>query len=180
MMSNSKKGMAIFLIGTSGSGKTTLARALEARLQLHGVNAQVIDGDILREELGQLFGYTRAERMKNSRVVKVLTKYLSINGIISITALVAPYEEMRQSFREALGEAYIEIYLKCSYDECARRDTKGYYSLQKKGELNNLNGADDIFEVPTQCELTIDTEFLTVDQGVEKILNLVKERVDGI
>ena len=52
------------------------------------IPVQVIDGDILRGELGNLFGYTREERMKQNRIVRVLAGYLNRNDISTIVAVV--------------------------------------------------------------------------------------------
>ena len=168
---------SLFLIGTSGSGKTTLAKALERRLNNEGLfNLQIIDGDELRGELGNLFGYTRTERMKQSHVVKTIAKYLNINNVNVIVAVVAPYEEMRQEFRAYLKESYIEVFVKCSVEECARRDVKGYYAKSRNGEMRNLNGADDLYEKPITSDIVIDTEKTDVDDAVEEILRYLREK----
>lgn len=161
----------IYMIGTSGSGKTTLANALEERLIKKGVKKlQVIDGDIIREQLGNMFGYTYEERMKCNQVVRIVVQYLLENNISVILTQVAAYEEMRRKMREHFKEKYIEIYVKCSYEECAKRDVKGYYKKQKEGLIENLNGAGDIYEVPLNSNLIIDTEKESVDSAVDKIL----------
>ena len=58
------KVFTMYMIGLSGSGKSTLAAVLEKRLRERGVPLQVIDGDRLRRDLGELFGYTKEERLK--------------------------------------------------------------------------------------------------------------------
>lgn len=158
------------LTGMSGSGKSTLAKALQEALESVGTHVQVIDGDTLRSELGSLFGYTREERMKNSRIVRVLARYLNRNGVNVILSVVAPYEEMRRAFREFIGVPYIEAYVKCSLEECARRDVKGYYRAQMEGKMQNLNGADDVFDEPQGCDLVVDTEHSSVDECSGQIL----------
>lgn len=169
------KGFNLFFTGISGSGKSTIAS--EVKKKLGGkLRIQIIDGDVLRSELGNLFGYTREERMKNSHVVRVLAKYLSENEINTIVAIVAPYEEMRNEFREYIGDNYIQVYIKCSLDECARRDVKEYYARQKKGEMCYLNGADDVFEVPINSELVVDTEKETVEECTQKICRYLEEK----
>lgn len=172
---NIMKGFNLFFTGISGSGKSTIAS--EVKKKLGGkLRIQIIDGDVLRSELGNLFGYTREERMKNSHVVRVLAKYLSENEINTIVAIVAPYEEMRNEFREYIGDNYIQVYIKCSLDECARRDVKEYYARQKKGEMCYLNGADDVFEVPINSELVVDTEKETVEECTQKICRYLEEK----
>lgn len=137
---------------------------------------QVIDGDELRDELGNLFGYTREERMKQSHVVRTLVKYLNKNDINTLVAVVAPYEEMRQEFREYIKKTYVEVYVKCSLAECSRRDVKGYFAKNRKGEMNNLNCADDTYEIPLTSDIIIDTEQTTVDEAVGRIINYLKQK----
>lgn len=175
--------MKIFTLcftGISGSGKTTLANALLKEFDTKKIKVQMIDGDILREQLGNLFGYTKEERYKNNQVVRVLADYLNRNSVNVILTLVAPYEDMRKKMRETFGEAYVEVYVKCSLEECERRDVKGYYRKIKEGKMENLNGSNDIYEIPQNSEIVIDTEQENVDQGVNKIKKYLLENGYGI
>lgn len=165
----------ICMTGISGSGKSTIAYALEKKMRQKNIKCQVIDGDELRGQLGNLFGYTREERMKNSNVVRVLAKYLNNNEVNTIIAIVAPYEEMRQQIRDYIGSGYIEVYVKCTYEVCAKRDVKGYYKKVLEGEMNNLNGANDLYEIPESSEIVVDTEKETIDESVDKILQYILE-----
>lgn len=175
-MEHKCRAFSVCFTGISGSGKTTLARELADRLEGRGVGLQVIDGDELRSGLGNLFGYTREERMKNSRVVRLLGRYLNQNGISTIISVVAPYDDMRREFRIFLGDAYIQVYVKCSYHTCAARDVKGYYKKQKAGQMENLNGADDVFEEPMDSEIIVDTEHDTVGRCVNQIIRYLEEK----
>lgn len=170
------KTFMIYIVGISGSGKTTIANALEKELKKRGIEKlQVIDGDIIREQFGEIFGYTYEERMKCNQVVRVVIDYLIRNDISVILAQVAAYEEMRQKMREQFEKNYIEVYVKCSYEECARRDVKGYYHRQQREEIRNLNGADDVYEVPQNSQVVVDTEKESVEESVQKILQYLKE-----
>ena len=170
-----KKTFSLVFTGISGSGKTALANLVAERLKLLGVPVTVIDGDVLREDLGNLFGYTREERMKQNRVVRTLVKYLNGAGTNVIVTLVAPYNEMRQEMRNVIGDAYIEVYTKCSVDACAARDVKGYYKKQKNGMMNNLNGADDLYEVPQTSEIIVDTERDSKELCAAQIIDYLRE-----
>ena len=88
---------------------------------------QIIDGDIIRRQFGDIFGYSYEERMKCNQVVRVVVQYLINNGISVVLAQVAGYKEMRCKMKEQFKDNYIEVYVKCSYEECAKRDPKGYY-----------------------------------------------------
>ncbi|NBH82485.1 adenylyl-sulfate kinase [bacterium C-53] len=175
------KSFLIYMIGTSGSGKTTIANALTKELEKGGMcNLQMIDGDVIRSQFGGIFGYTYEERMKCNQAVRVVVHYLLNNGISVILSQVAAYEEMRKKVREQFEKEYIEVYIKCSYEECARRDVKGYYKMQKNGEMRGLNGADDIFEAPQNCDIVIDTEVKTVSEAVCDIVSFLKRSGYGI
>lgn len=176
-----QKKFMMYMIGRSGSGKTTIAYALEKRLRNQGTqNLQVIDGDVIREQFGKMFGYTREERLKCNQAVRVVVKYLLDNNISVILAQVAAYEEMRSLVRNQFEKDYIEVYIKCSYEECARRDVKGYYQKQKNGQLDNLNGTDEIYEVPQNSEIVIDTENETVCRAVDKIMEYLEVNGYGV
>ena len=85
-----QKKFMIYMVGRSGSGKTTIANALEERMRKQGYNnLQVIDGDIIREQFGGVFGYTREERLKCNQAVRVVVKYLLDNNI-SVILLTPP------------------------------------------------------------------------------------------
>ncbi len=176
MISGEKtKPFLIYLIGTSGSGKTTIGEKLDAELRRMGLNQiQFIDGDIIREELKGLFGYTHEERMKNNRVVCVVASYLLRNSISVILAQVGGYQAMRDQVRNVREGEYIEIYIKCSPEECERRDVKGYYKGIREGTISNINGKDDVFETPSKSDLVIDTEMLDEHESVCKIIELLR------
>ena len=46
--------------------------------------------------------------------------------------------------------------------------------------MQNLNGADDVFEIPQNSEIIIDTEKETVEEGVSKIQQYLWEKGYGI
>ena len=167
---------ALCFTGISGSGKTTLANAVAERLRADGVPIQVLDGDVLRGELGNLFGFTREEREKQSRVIRVVAKYLLGQDISVMLAIVTPYEELRRSLRAYFGESYLEVWVKCPYEECARRDVKGYYKRARENRMENLSGANDVFEEPGSPDLVVETDLYSREVCAEKILTLIRER----
>lgn len=181
MVINMKKNFMIYMIGPSGSGKSTIAHALEKELKEKGMQQlQVIDGDVIRQQFGGTFGYTFEERMKCNQAVRVVVQYLLENNISVILSQVAAYEKMRQKVREAFPEEYIEVYIKCSYEECVRRDVKGYYKKLQNGEMENLNGANDVYEIPENSNVVIDTEKETITGAVQKIMGYLRENDYGI
>lgn len=164
------KDFVMCFCGISGSGKSTLAEMLRRHLKEQGRACFHIDGDTLRQDLGQLFGYTYEERMKNNRVVRVLGKYLSDCHIATLVSIIAPYEEMRQQMRSYWGDRYIEVFVDCPLETCAARDVKGYYAKVRNKQMEHLNGANDIFEQPKHSDVVVHTDRETKEESLKKIL----------
>lgn len=164
------------LIGMSGSGKTTIASELQKIFEKNQSKVQVLDGDVLRDQLGNLFGYTFEERLKQNKVVQVIAKYLMINDVNTVISIVAPYEVMRENMRNNLGKNYIQCFLNCDVSICAKRDVKGYYKKAKQNLMDNLNGMNDQYEKPLNSELTINTAELTVDESVDIIMQYLRDK----
>lgn len=171
------KPFVIYMIGMSGSGKTTIAEILSQKLQNEkAIKVQYIDGDIIRKELGDIFGFSFEERMKNNRAVCVAVSYLIRNGINVVLSQVGAYQVMREQVKElSLGE-YIEIYIKCSEEELARRDVKNYYRQAREGTLHCLNGVNTVFEEPLHSNIVIDTELLSVEESVDQIVGFLQDK----
>ena len=170
------KPFMMYLIGISGSGKTTIASKVTEELNRRGVGKlQFIDGDVIRSELKGLFGYTFEERMKNNRVVCVVADYLIRNGISVILAQVAGHQNMRDQVRGHFPENYIEVYVKCSVEECTRRDVKGYYNKVKDGKMENLNGVNAEFDEPHNSDIVINTEELTEEEATRVVIDYLEK-----
>ena len=167
----------MYIVGTSGSGKTTIASALEKKIREESnIELQFIDGDVIREEFGGIFGYTYEERMRGNKCVCVVCNYLLKHNVSVILAQVGAYEKMRNQVKSVCPDDYIEVYVKCSYEECAKRDVKGYYKKAKLGEMDNLNGTNDSFETPTDSAIVIDTEKTSVAEAVDIIFSYLIEK----
>ena len=171
------KPFMMYIIGISGSGKTTIGlRLIEKLKKFNFDDLQFIDGDVIREELDGIFGYTYEERMRCNKTVCVVASYLIRNDINVILAQVGAYKSMRQQVRNSFPDNYIEVYVKCSVEECSRRDVKGYYQKLKKGEMENFNGSTDVYEIPKNSDVVVDTEKMELDECVEKILECLRKK----
>lgn len=167
-----EKGYTLYLTGFSGAGKSTLAEKTVEHLKSRGKAVQLIDGDIIRGSIGNMFGYTKEERLKASRIVRLLCKLLNEHGVITVAAVIGAYKEMRDGNREKL-ENYYEIYLDCPIEECIKRDVKGLYKKALSGEEKHVIGIDEPYEVPKSPSLVIDTKKLSVEESMDMIRKFV-------
>jgi bifunctional enzyme CysN/CysC len=165
-----QKAKVIWLTGLSGSGKSTIANALEKRLFSLGMHAYVLDGDNMRHGLNKDLGFTREDRAENVRRVSEVAHNLYDAGLIAIVALVSPYAEDRAQAKALfpLGD-FAEVWVKTPLEVCAERDPKGLYRKATAGELPNLTGVGQGYEVPRLAEINIDGT-VPVDESVELLI----------
>ena len=72
--------------------------------------------------------------------------------------------------------AYIEAYVATPLEVCRRRDVKGLYAKQESGALRGLTGVDDVYEPPTNPELTLHTQHSTVTESADSVVRFLAER----
>lgn len=157
-----QRGQVIWLYGLSGSGKSTLAIALERRLHAEGFATQLLDGDNIRTGLNRGLGFSDADRAENIRRIAEVAKLHAYAGLVTLCSFITPLRSLRTLAREIVGEAdLLEIYVKASFETCARRDPKGLYAKATAGGVGQFTGKDSSFEEPTPADaatLILDTE----------------------
>ena len=170
-------GFTLWFTGLSGAGKSTIADIVEAELRDRGHRVELLDGDEIREHLSKGLGFSKEDRDTNIRRIAFVADLLSRNGVVAITAAISPYREVRNEARELHGDRFVEIYVKASVEECARRDVKGLYEKAFKGEIKEFTGVSDPYEPPEDAEIVVDTEHETVEESAAKVLAYVDARV---
>src|SRR5256714_6410370 len=162
-------GFTIWFTGLSGSGKSTLSEVIEQHMKALGRNVEVLDGDIVRTHLSKGLGFSREDRDTNIKRIGFVCNLLTRNGVICISAAIAPYREARDWARKEIGN-FVEVYVRCPIEVCRQRDVKGLYKLVDEGKIKNFTGVDDPYEEPLHPELIVETDKETVDESVERIL----------
>ena len=174
---NGHKSLVLWFTGLPGSGKSTLAFALEQELDARGISSYVLDGDNVRHGLGRDLGFSEADRKENIRRVGEVSRLFADAGLVVLAALVSPNEADRRMARKLFPEGeFIEIYVKCSLEECERRDPKGLYKKARDGEISSFTGISAGYDVPQAPELIIDTEKLTVEQAIDILIRYLDHR----
>ena len=137
----------IWFTGLSGSGKSTIAIALERELQKRGLLCRILDGDNIRSGINNNLGFSAEDRVENIRRIA------------------------------EVGKNFLEIYVSTPLEECERRDVKGLYAKARKGEIRNFTGISAPFEAPAHPDLSLDTSKLSVEESVNRLLELILPRV---
>src|SRR4029079_19001018 len=95
---------------------------------------------------------------ENIRRIGFVCNLLSRNGVYSIAAAISPYREIPDEGRDGANGRFLEIYVACPIEECARRDVKGLYARAFAGEIKNFTGVSDPYEAPDHAEIVVETE----------------------
>jgi adenylylsulfate kinase len=170
----SSQSFVIWCTGLPSSGKTTIASMLKPKLKQFGINAEILDGDVLRKELSPDLGFNKQDIYTHARKVIFLCKLLQQNKIVSIVSAVSPHKEIRDFIRREVGN-FVEVYVKCSLDTCIKRDCKGLYKKAINGKMNNLIGLQIPYEEPINPEVIANTEYDSCDDIVHKIVSKLRE-----
>ena len=168
----------IWFTGLSGSGKSTIAIALERELQKRGLLCRILDGDNIRSGINNNLGFSAEDRIENIRRIAEIGKLFVDTGIITIAAFISQNNDIREMAANIIGkENFMEIYVSTPIEECERRDVKGLYAKARKGEIKNFTGISAPFEAPQHPALSLDTSKLSVEESVNKLLELILPRV---
>ncbi len=166
----------IWLTGLSGAGKSTIAQALAKALKDRNLQTYILDGDVLRTGLNQDLGFSEEDRIENIRRTAQVAKLMVDANLIVIAALISPYARDRQSARALFKEGqFVEVFISTPVELCIQRDPKGLYAKALRGEIKGFTGIDAPYEVPTEPELTLQTQGRTVKELVDKVLGYLKK-----
>lgn len=165
--------VTILFSGLSGAGKSTLAYAVERKLFDTGRAVYVLDGQNLRHDLNKGLPLDRAGRAENWRRAAQVARQFNEAGLISLCAFVAPDKEGREQAKAVIGkERLITVYVEASLLACRERDPQGIYAAEE----DNIPGESFPYDVPLDADLIINTQQLTVNEGVERVMNLLREK----
>ena len=173
-----QKALTIWMTGLSGSGKSTIAKGIERILHNEGYLTQTLDGDNIRSGINNNLTFSLKDRKENIRRIAEISKLFVNCGIITINCFVSPTIEMRDTAKKIIGEKnFLEVYINASLEECIKRDTKGLYSKAKNGQIKNFTGINSPYEAPVKPDIEINTNKLTIDDSLMKIINYIKPKI---
>lgn len=164
-----EKGFTLWFTGLSGAGKSTISAILAEKLKQHNKKVEILDGDEIRENLSKGLGFSKEDRDINIKRIGYVAKLLARNGVAVITAAISPYREVRDYIREDNKE-FVEVYVNCPLEECAKRDVKGLYKKAFAGEIKQFTGVSDPYEPPLNPEVIVNTNLESPEESADKIM----------
>jgi len=169
---NKHKAFCIWFTGLSGSGKTTLAKGLEHELYKLNIHSFLLDGDVVRTGLNKDLGFSDKDRTENIRRIGEISKLFSDAGMVVITAFISPFKKDRTSARRLFkNNTFIEIYVKCSLEDCEERDPKKLYKNALAGKIKNFTGISSVYEPPVNPEIILENGNGTdINKNIDTIL----------
>ena len=175
-----QRGCMVWFTGLCGSGKSTVAIALERELQKRGILCRILDGDNIRFGINSNLGFSEEDRIENIRRIAEIGKLFVDTGIVTIAAFISPNNMLREMASKIIGhDDFIEVFVSTPLEECERRDVKGLYAKARRGEIKNFTGISAPFEAPENPAISLDTSKLSVEQSVNRLLDLILPRIEN-
>jgi adenylylsulfate kinase-like enzyme len=175
--SNNQKGCVLLATGLSGSGKTTILDRVKELLDEQSIPAKRLDGDIGRKSFSSNLGFTLEDRKKNHERAASVASFLKLEGFVVLCSYIAPNEDIRNTFSEICGGAYI-LHIDCPIEECKKRDPKGMYGKVVDGMFlgNPFTGLhpDATYSTPEKCDLVLSTNKETIEQSAAKVVDFLQ------
>jgi adenylylsulfate kinase len=141
------------------------------------LRSYVLDGDNIRHGLNRDLSFGAEDRKENIRRIGEVAKLFVDSGQIVLSAFISPFREDRELVRNMFeADEFIEVYLKCPIQVCEDRDPKGLYKKARKGDIPEFTGISSPYEIPIYPEIVIETDNMTIQESVEKIIAYLKDK----
>ncbi len=171
------RAAVLWLTGLSGAGKSTLARALDARLSARGCRTMLLDGDHLRHGLCCDLGFSAKDRSENIRRAGEVAKLFFETGHLVLCTFISPFAEDRAGVRARFPEGrFVEVHVAAGLEACIARDPHGLYVRAQRGEIPDFTGISSPYEAPDAPEWVADTERLSPEALVDRLLRELERR----
>ena len=139
---------------------------------------RILDGDNIRTGINNNLGFSETDRVENIRRIAEVSKLFIDTGIITIAAFISPNNDIREMAARIVGpDDFLEIFVSPPLAECEKRDVKGLYAKARRGEIKNFTGISAPFEAPEHPALSLDTSVLSLEESVNRLLEIVLPRV---
>lgn len=169
------QGFTLWFTGLSGAGKTTISSRVALILLERGLNVEVLDGDVVRENISARLGFSKEDRDENIRRIGWICGLLTRNKVATIAAAISPYREARDQVRQKV-QPFVLVFCDAPIEVLAERDVKGLYKKALAGEIKNFTGVDDPYERPENPDVRLDTAGTSIEHCVSQVITALEER----
>ncbi|PKM18019.1 MAG: adenylyl-sulfate kinase [Gammaproteobacteria bacterium HGW-Gammaproteobacteria-15] len=167
----------IWFTGLSGSGKSSVANALEQALAAQGKHTYLLDGDNVRHGLCADLGFSAEDRTENLRRVGAVAGLMVDAGLLVLSAFISPYRSQRELVKSLIPPGkFIEVHIATPLEVCEQRDVKGLYKKARAGQISQFTGISDPYEAPQAADLVLDTSVTSLEDSVQQLLGLLKQK----
>jgi adenylylsulfate kinase len=167
----------IWFTGLSGSGKSSVANALEQALAAQGKHTYLLDGDNVRHGLCADLGFSAEDRTENLRRVGAVAGLMVDAGLLVLSAFISPYRSQRELVKSLIPSGkFIEVHIATPLEVCEQRDVKGLYKKARAGQISHFTGISDPYEAPEAADLVLDTSVTSLEDSVQQLLALLKQK----
>jgi adenylylsulfate kinase len=174
-------GLAVWITGLPGSGKSTAADGIR---ELHP-DFVILRMDELRKVVTPDPTYSHVERDLVYRSLVYLAKVLAELGHNVIIDATGNRREWRDLARRLIPD-FIEVYLKCTLEECSIREKKRTDThsappdIYKKGESGwPVPGVNVPYEKPIKPEIEVETTCSSAEDIVALIDDCLRRRLNA-
>ncbi|WP_155266039.1 adenylyl-sulfate kinase, partial [Coxiella burnetii] len=118
------------------------------------------------------------DRDANVARIAFVASEVTKHGGMAICAQIAPYADTRKRAREIVESQgiFIEVYISAPLEICEQRDPKGLYGKARMGIIKIFTGISDPYEPPASPEIIIETNQITIEESVAKIIFYLLEK----
>jgi bifunctional enzyme CysN/CysC len=137
----------------------------------------VLYGQNMRQGLNRDLGFTADDRSENLRRSAEVARLMNDAGVITIAAFVAPHEAVREKVKLVIGrDRVLEVFCTAPMEVLRARDQSGAYRLADEGKIAQMPGVTAAFEEPKSSDLVLQTDQISVEESVRRIVELMKAR----
>ena len=149
---------------------------VEKLLHRRGCSTYVFDGDNVRHGLCSDLTFRPEDRAENIRRIGEMVKLFVDAGMIVLTAFISPYRKDRRKVRSLLKDGqFLEVYVECPPEVCAKRDQKGIYAKAKAGLIKEFTGISAPYEPPENPEMVIRSYKEDASEAANRVIKLIEQ-----
>jgi adenylylsulfate kinase len=171
----SRNAFAVWVTGLPASGKSTLVAALKTQLTDRGIDAAVLESDVLRRILTVQPHYDDQEREAFYRQMVYVGTLLVQHGVPVIFDATANRRAYREQARSQIPR-FLEVYVNCPLEICIARDPKGIYRKAREGDAESVPGLQSTYEPPENPDLVVDGSRELAETAARRVVLKLAEK----